>query len=108
MEVAVKIELQQVSRVISRLAWAASNPRIAEPQLLQIEHADKSIDRTNWIIVIDVVFHARRQKTRLLTAHAGLEGVIRHKTNRTLIGKFGYEFLPSLNASPLRTERGPP
>jgi hypothetical protein len=36
----------------------------------------------------------------LLTAHAGLEGVIRHKTNRTLIGKFGYEFLPSLNASP--------
>jgi hypothetical protein len=52
----------------------------------------------SWIAV------RRRAGRKLgLSAHAGLEGVIRHRMNRTPSGKFGYEeFLPSLNASPLR------
>ena len=83
MDVAVHIKLQQVSGVIARLARSARCLRVAKPQLLQVERIDKGVNRTNRIIAINIVFHPRRQKTGLLPADTGLEGVIRHKTNRT-------------------------
>jgi hypothetical protein len=81
---------------------------VAEPELLKIERIDEGVDRTNRIIAIYIVFHARRQKARLFPANANLEGMIRHPTNRTPLRQISYEFLPSLKAKSGVTGTLPP
>jgi len=83
-------------RIVSGLARPAVRTGIAKPKILKIERRDIGIDRANRIVTRHIVLNPRRQKARLLPAQAGLECVIRHKTNPTSVRKIRYEFLPSL------------
>jgi hypothetical protein len=74
---------------------------VAKPERLHVERLDIGLDRPHRIVAIHIIFNARRKKARLLPAAAGLEGVIRHKLNRTPSRRTAYEFLPSLFAQPI-------
>src|SRR5216684_5106224 len=67
--------------MVRRLAGAAAAIHMPEPEPGQIQRADIRLDRPHRIVRLHIVSHARRQKARLLTAHAGLELAIRHLTN---------------------------
>jgi hypothetical protein len=104
-EIAVKIKLRQVGRIIGRLAYPTVRPRAAKPKLLKIERRHVGIDRANRIVPPHIIFNPRRKKAWLLPARTGLEGVIRHKTNRTLIRQMSYEFLPRLSCETQQLRR---
>src|SRR5438309_870144 len=67
--------------MVRRLAGAPAAIHMPEPEPGQIQRADIRLDRPNRIVRLDIVSHARRQKARLLTDHAGFELAIRHATN---------------------------
>src|SRR5947208_5247867 len=54
-----------------------------KPELRKIKSFHIALDRPHRIVRSDIVLNPRRQKTRLLPAHAGLQCAIRHKMNRT-------------------------
>src|SRR5205085_4113853 len=83
-EIAVKIELQQIGRIVRRLPDLGTSIRMAEAELRHIERAHIALDRPNRVLRSNVVLHPRRQKTSLLSANARLEWAIRHTPNRTL------------------------
>jgi hypothetical protein len=83
-DVAVKIELQQIGRIIGRLPHGFSAAiRMAEAELPKVESANKALDRTHWIVRPDIILNPSRKEAGLSPAVAGLECVIRHKPNRT-------------------------
>src|SRR5262249_57576588 len=84
--------------MVGRLPRPAGRTRIGKPELLKIERLNISLDRSHRVVPPHIVFNARRQKGRLFPAVAGLETVIRHKTNRTPSRQSRYEYLPSLAA----------
>src|SRR6266481_6117331 len=84
-EIAVKIGLQKVRRMVAWLSRPAATTGMPEPKLLKIESADIGLDRPNRIISRDIILNARRQKAQLLPARAGLIRAIRHDENRTSI-----------------------
>src|SRR5262249_43361475 len=97
-EVAVNVQLQKVRRMVRRLAHSLAPSSMAEPELLQIKTTHKRIDRPHHILPPDIVLNRRRQKAQLTPAPAGLEGMIRHATNRTSPPSHRHKFLPSLEA----------
>ncbi len=82
-EIAVKIQLQKVGRIVRRLARSPTGIGMTKPELLHIERGNVSLNRTHRIVRSDIIFNPWRQKTRLLPACAGLELAIRHNQNRT-------------------------
>src|SRR5262249_55937522 len=86
--------------MVGRLPRPAGRTRIGKPELLKIERLNISLDRSHRVVPPHIVFNPRRQKARLFPAVAGLETVIRHKTNRTPSRQSRYEYLPSLYAQP--------
>src|SRR5262249_55320246 len=84
--------------MVGRLPRPAGRTRIGKPELLKIERLNISLDRSHRVVPPHIVFNPRRQKARLFPAVAGLETVIRHKTNRTPSRQSRYEYLPSLGS----------
>src|SRR5262249_19187529 len=84
--------------MVGRLPRPAGRTRIGKPELLKIERLNISLDRSHRVVPPHIVFNPRRQKARLFPAVAGLETVIRHKTNRTPSRQSRYEYLPSLES----------
>src|SRR5205085_3370986 len=82
-EIAVKIELQQIGRIVGRLPDLGTSTRMTEAELREIECAHIALDRPNRVLRSNVILHPRRQKTSLLPANARLEWAIRHTPNRT-------------------------
>ena len=102
-DVAIKIELQQIRRIVRRLPSPAIRTGMAEAKSLKVQRSDKRLDRTNRIVLIHIIFHARRKKARLIPAYPGLEATIRHAESYTpLPNRRG--FLPSLSALPVFTD----
>src|SRR6185312_8618763 len=100
----VKIELQQITRMVRRLPCTAARSGMTEAKLPKIKRCNKSFDHSNRIVASHIIFHTRRQQARLMPADAGLERTIRHaesyRPSPNLI-----RFLPSLYApSALRTQ----
>src|SRR5579863_8921683 len=94
--ITIKVQLQQVGRVIRRLSgFVYGTIRMAEAELCKVKRTNKALDRPDKIIRPDIVLNPRRKKTGLLPALTGLECTIRHTTNLTSISKSG--FLPSLD-----------
>jgi hypothetical protein len=60
-EIAVQVKLQQIGRIIRRLAGAAFRPDVAEVQFVQIERIDIGVDRPHRIVPTDVILYARRK-----------------------------------------------
>src|ERR1700731_167314 len=54
-----------------------------EAKLLKVQRSDKRIDRTNRIVAIHIIFHARRKKACLIPTNASLEHAIRHTESYT-------------------------
>src|SRR6202040_2570036 len=88
-EVAVKISLQQIRRMIARLPRPPATTGMLEPEFLKIESADIGLDRPNRIILCDIILHTRWQKAQLLSAWADFIDAIRHHPNRISIQKSG-------------------
>jgi hypothetical protein len=61
-EVAVQIELQQVGRIVRRLANLHATLGMLESKLCQIERINIDIDRSHRIVGSDVIFHPCRKK----------------------------------------------
>src|SRR5262249_43526671 len=66
------------------------------------------LNRPNLIVWGHIILHPRWEEACLMPVHTGLEPVIRHKTNRTLIAGGRLEFLPSLCALPIPGLYGAP
>src|SRR5438094_7634764 len=60
---------------------------MAEAKPLKIQRGDKSLDRANRVVATHIIFHTRRKKARLIPAHPGLEGTIRHTESYTALHK---------------------
>src|SRR2546423_5723548 len=60
---------------------------MAEAKPLKIQRGDKSLDRANRVVATHIIFHTRRKKARLIPAHPGLEGTIRHIESYTALHK---------------------
>src|SRR5207248_8047353 len=60
---------------------------MAEAKPLKIQRGDKSLDRANRVVAPHIIFHTRRKKARLIPAHPGLEGTIRHTESYTALHK---------------------
>src|SRR5438034_9178745 len=60
---------------------------MAEAKPLKIQRGDKSLDRANRVVATRIIFHTRRKKARLIPAHPGLEGTIRHTESYTALHK---------------------
>jgi hypothetical protein len=72
-----------------------------EAKLPKVQRSDKSFDRSNRIVAIHIIFHARRKKARLIPANADLENAIRHTESYTRSpNPLGLEYLHSLAAQP--------
>ena len=99
-EIAVKIELQQITRMVRRLPCTAARSGMTEAKLPKLKRCNKSFDHSNRIVASHIIFHTRRQQARLMPADAGLERTIRHaesyRPSPNLI-----RFLPSLCALPI-------
>src|SRR5664279_249850 len=98
-DVAVKIELQQIGRIVGRLPRSHDALRMPKAKLCKVERANKALDRPDRIVRSDIVLNPRRKKTGLLPALAGLECAIRHEQNRTSTLEIA-EFLPGLVGLP--------
>src|SRR5207249_4022082 len=103
-EIAVKIKLQQIGRIVRRLSHCRSPARMAEPELDQIERRNIALDRSHRVIGSNVVLNPSRQNTSLLPVYTGLECAIRHTPNRTSTRQ-NLLFLPSLAAKPITSPR---
>jgi hypothetical protein len=80
-EIAVQVKLQQIGRIIRRLASATFRPDVAEVQFVQIERIDIGIDRPHRIVPTDVILYARRKQAHLLAVVADLVAALRQATN---------------------------
>src|SRR5438445_4044974 len=60
---------------------------MAEAKPLKIQRGDKSLDRANRVVATHIIFHTRRKKARLIPAHPGLEGTIRHTESYSALHK---------------------
>src|SRR5262249_32664256 len=92
-EVAIQIQLQEIGRMVGRLACSATTIRMREAQLGQIKGAHIRIYRSNRVVRTDIVIHSRRQQHSLLATVPSLECAIRHVTNRTPLGAAAYGIL---------------
>src|SRR3954468_8927971 len=78
-DVTVKIELQQIGRIVRRLShFFCAAICVAKLQLCKVERANKALDRANRIVRPDIILNPRGKQTGLLPALAGLERAIRH------------------------------
>src|SRR5205085_10376847 len=77
-EVAIKIKLQQIGWVVRPLPSPAARSDITKSTLPKIKRRNESLDHSNRIVAGHIILHTRWQKTRLIPAHTGLEGTIRH------------------------------
>src|SRR5712691_10957130 len=83
-DVAVKVELQQIGRIVGRLPhFFRAAIRMTEAQLCKVESANEALDCADRIVRSDIVLNPGRKETGLVPAIAGLERAIRHKPNRT-------------------------
>ena len=95
-DVAVKIELQQVGGIIGRLPHGFSaSVGMTEAQLCKVEDTNEALDRPDRIVRPNIILDPCRKQTGLIPALAGLECMIRHEQNRTSTLE-NAEFLPSL------------
>jgi hypothetical protein len=61
---------------------------------------DKNVNGPNRIVAIHVVFDTCRKKARLVPVNTGLEGMIRHQSNRTLVCPAGRDSCPVSKRNP--------
>jgi hypothetical protein len=87
-EVAIKIKLQKVGRVVRRLPSPAGRTGMAEPQLPESQRSDKSLDNANRVVLSHVIINTWRKKALLIPADAGLENAIRHAESYIRSAKF--------------------
>lgn len=60
MEIAIKIGLQKIRRVVARLARPETTTGMPEPELLKIEPADIGLDRSDRIVWPHVILNTSR------------------------------------------------
>src|SRR5262249_43767279 len=78
--VAVKIELEQVPRIVGRLPSPTVGTRMPKSCLRKIDRIPVCINRPHRISAVDIVLDARRKEAWLVPADAGLKvAAIRHK-----------------------------
>ena len=104
-EIAVQIKLQQIGRVVRRLAHSHTTLGMPKAELSKIERFHIALDRPHRIVRRHVIFNPRRQKARLLPARAGFECAIRHKTNRTSTPQLTCYSCPASPGKPTKQER---
>src|SRR6476620_8028340 len=96
-DVAVKIELQQVGWIIGRLPHCfRASVSVTEAELCNVEGTNEALDRPDRIVRPNIVLNPWRKETGLLAALADLECAIRHEPNRTPTPQKA-EFLPGLD-----------
>src|SRR2546423_1743245 len=59
-EIAVQIKLQQIGRVVRRLAHSHTTLGMSKAELSNIERRHIALDRPHWIVRCDVIFNPRR------------------------------------------------
>ena len=82
-DVAIKVELQQIGRIIGRLPHFQAAIRMTELELRKVEETNEAFDRAHRIVPPNIVLNPSRKQTGLFSALAGLERMIRHEPNRT-------------------------
>lgn len=83
-DVAVKVELQQIGRIVRWLADPFSLAiRMAKAEFGKVENTNEALDCPDRVVRPDIILNPSRKQTGLVAALAGLECAIRHEQKRT-------------------------